>query len=151
MLLVTRVFFLSPNGGGTFYSNEYQFSFEKYSTKLQEAYSMLTRYHNVVPYQFCVQTMIDGMQVSKALIIDMANAHVLENLLGYWLGSVSYMSAKAAIQFPPRLVGGSKRKGDYRISKFDSKRGRSGGRGRGHGRGRGGHHSGSNKNDPDNG
>ena len=91
------------------------------------------------------------MQVSKELIIDMAKAHVLENLLGDWLGFVSYLSAKVAIQFPSRSGGGIKIKGDRRISKFDSKRGRGGGReksrrwGRG---GNGGNHYGSNRNDP---
>ena len=93
------------------------------------------------------------MQVSNALTIDMAKAHVLENLLGDCLGSVSYMSAKVAIQFPPRSGVWIKRKGDLRISKFDSKRGRGGGRGRGHGRGCGGcvvHHSGSNRYNPAN-
>ena len=89
VLLATRVVSLSPNGGGTFYSNEYQLSFEKYSTKLEEAYYTLTRYHNVVPAQFRVQRMRDGMQVSNTLNIDMTKAHVIDNLLGYWLGSVS--------------------------------------------------------------
>ena len=94
------------------------------------------------------------MQVSNALTIDMAKAHVLENLLGDCLGSVSYMSAKVAIQFPSRSGGGNNIKGDRRISKFDSKRGRGGGReksrrwGRG---GNGGNHYGSNRNDPANG
>ena len=34
VLLAERVVSLNPNGGGGFYSNEYQFSFEKCSTKL---------------------------------------------------------------------------------------------------------------------
>ena len=63
----------------------------------------------------------------------MANDHVLENLLGYWLGSVYYMSANMEIQFPPRPGGGIKRKSDSRISKFDSKRGCGGDIGRVHG------------------
>ena len=94
------------------------------------------------------------MQVSNALTIYMAKARVLDHLLGDCLGSVSYMSSKVEIQFFPRSVGGIKRKGDRRISKFDSKRGRDGGRGGGRGRGRGGrggHHSGSKSHDPDNG
>ena len=61
VLLATRVVSLSPNSGGIFYSNEYQFSFEKYSNKLKELYSMLTRYHNVLSAQFCVQRMLNGM------------------------------------------------------------------------------------------
>ena len=61
LLLATRVVSISPNGGGVFYRNEYQFSFEKYSTKLQEAYSTLTGYQNVLPAQFCVQRMLNGM------------------------------------------------------------------------------------------
>ena len=94
------------------------------------------------------------MQASNALTIDMAKSCVLYNLLIYCLGSVYYMSEKVKIQFPPRLGGGNKRKGGRRISKFDSNIGRGGGRGRGRGWGRGvcgGHHSGSNKHNPDNG
>ena len=82
-MLKTRVVYLSTNCGGTFYRNEYQFSFEKYSTNLQEAYYKLTRYHNFVTAQFCVKRMLDRMQVSNALNIDMDKAHVLENILGY--------------------------------------------------------------------
>ena len=73
---------------------------------MQEAYSTLTCYHNVVPYQFCGQRMLDGMQVSNALNINMAKAHVLDNLLGDWLWSVSYMYTKVAIKFLPRLLVG---------------------------------------------
>ena len=73
------------------------FSFENYITNLQEAYSTLTRYQNVVPAQFCVQRMLEGMQVSNTLTIDIAKAHVLENLSGDWLGSDPYKSAKVAI------------------------------------------------------
>ena len=64
------------------------------------------------------------------------------------------MSTNVEIQFLPRSVGGSKRKGDLRISKFDSKRRHGGGRVRGHGQGcggRGAHHSSSNRHDPYNG
>ena len=103
VLLATMVVSLSPNSGVTFYINDYQLSFGKYRNNLQEAYYTLTRYQNVVPAQFCVQRILDGMQVSNALTIVMANALVLDNLLGYWLVSVSYMSANVAIQFPPRL------------------------------------------------
>ena len=154
VLLATRVLSLIPNGGEELYSNEYQFSFEKYSAKLQEAYSTLTRYQNFVPAQFCVQRMLDGIQVSNVLTIDMAKGHVLDNILADWLGSVSYMSAKVEIQFLPRLGGGRNRKDDYRIYKLYSNRRRGRGRGRGHRQvrgGRNGHHSGSNRNDPDNG
>ena len=41
------------------------------------------------------------MQVSNTLTVDISKAHVLDNLLEYWLGSVSYMSTKVEIQFPP--------------------------------------------------
>ena len=84
----------------------------------------------------------------------MEKDHVLENIFGDWLGSIYCMSAKVAIQFPSRSGGGSKRKGDHRISKFDSKRGSVGiirrGRSQGCG-GHGGHHAGSNRHDPTNG
>ena len=50
----TRVFSLSPNCRGVLYRNEFPLSFNKYSTKMQEAYSTLTCYHNVVPDQFHV-------------------------------------------------------------------------------------------------
>ena len=58
---------------------------------------MLTCYHNVVPAQFCAQRMLDVMQVYNALTIDMAKAHVLDNLLVDCLGYVSYISFKVVI------------------------------------------------------
>ena len=105
---------------------------------------MLICYQKIVSPQFPVQRMLDGMHVSNALTIYMAKAHVLDNILGDWMGSVSYIFSKVAIQLPPWSGGGIKRKGDRRISKFDSKIGSgiSRGKGRGRGRGgRGGHHS----------
>ena len=99
-----------------------------------------------------MQRMLDGMQISNALPIDMAKAHVPENILGDWLRSVSYMFTKVAIQFPPRSGVGSNQKGDSRISKIDPKRGCGGGRGRGCGWGRGGcvgHNPVSERHDPD--
>ena len=107
----------------------------------------MTCYHNVVPSQFPMQIMMDGMQESNALTIYMAKAHILDNLLEDWLGSVSYMSTNMEIQFNSRSGRGGKRKGDHRISKLKSKRECGGGRGKGHERGhggRGGHHFGSN-------
>ena len=154
VLLANIVVSLNPNDRGGFCSNEYQLTFKKYSTKLQEAYYILARYYNFVPAQFPMHRMLDGMQISNALTIDMAKSRVLENILGYFLGSVSYMSDKVVIQFPPSSGGGSKCKGDCRISKFNSNIGRGGGRGKCHGRGigcHGGHHSGSDRQDPANG
>ena len=133
VFLATRVVYLSPNVGGVLYINEYQFSFEKYIIKLQEAYSTLTRYQNVLPAQFRVQRMLDRMQLSNALTIDINKARVLDNLLEDCLSSISYMSSKVKIQFPPRSGGGIERKGDRRIPTFYFKRVRGGGRGRGRG------------------
>ena len=93
------------------------------------------------------------MQVSNALTIDMTKSHFIDNILGDWLGSVSYMYVKMVIQFLTRLGGGIKSKVDHRIFKLDSKRGCGGGRGRGNGRGRGvrgDHHYISNSLDPAN-
>ena len=81
LFLASRFFSLLPNDRGALYRNEYQLSFEKYSTKFQEGYSMLTRYQNFVPAHFRVQRMLDGLQVSNALTIDMAKYHVIDNLL----------------------------------------------------------------------
>ena len=64
------------------------------------------------------------------------------------------MYAKVEIQFPPWSGGGIKLKGDRRIFKLDSNRGRVGVRERGRGRGRGDrgdHHSVYNRHDPSNG
>ena len=111
---------------------------------MQEAYYTLTHYQDVIPAQFFLQRMLDGMQLANALTIDTEKAHVIDNILLDWLGYVSYMSAKAAIQFPPRSGGCIKCKGDLRISKLYSKRGGGGGRGRGRCQGsgvRGGCHS----------
>ena len=126
----------------------------KYSTKLQEAYYTLTRYQFPPPTPLLVQSILDVMKATNALTIDMAKAHVLDNLLEDWMGSISYISAKVAIQFPPRSIGGSKRKGYCRISKFDYKIRRDIGRvrGRGQGRGRpGDHHYSCDRHDPVNG
>ena len=62
---------------------------------------MLNHYHNFLPSQFHVHRMLDGMQVSNALNIDMAKASVIDILLVDWVGSVSYMPAKVEIQPPP--------------------------------------------------
>ena len=77
--------------------------------------------------------MPDGMQLSNALTIDINKARVLDNLLEDCLSSISYMSSKVKIQFPPRSGGGIERKGDRRIPTFYFKRVRGGGRGRGRG------------------
>ena len=138
---------------GGFYSNEYQFSFDKYSTKLKEAYSTLTLYQNYVQSQFHVKRILGGIQVENALNIDVAKVHLLESILVFWLGFVFYMSVKVAIQLPPSSGVWSNLKGDCRVSKFYSKRGRWGGRGRCRGRVRGvygGNHSGSDRHDPSN-
>ena len=98
--------------------------------------------------------MLDRIQVANVLNIDMVKARILYNLLGDWMGSLSYMDAKVEIQFPPSSGEEGKRKGDHRISKFDSKRGCGGDRGRDSGQergGLGGHHYVSDKHDPDNG
>ena len=60
-LLVTSVVSISTNNRGTLYRNEYQFSFEKYITKLQEACSTLTCYHNCFTSKFLVQRMLYDM------------------------------------------------------------------------------------------
>ena len=79
---------------------------------MQEAYSTLTSYYNVLPAQFHLQRIPDGIQISNALIIKMAKAHVLDNILVDWLVSISYISVKVAIRIPPGSGGGTKRKGD---------------------------------------
>ena len=45
------------------------------------------------------------MQKANSLTIDMAKDHVLDNILGDWLGSVSYVSSKVTIKSPPRSGG----------------------------------------------
>ena len=80
--------------------------------------------------------------------------HVIDNILGDWLGSISYMSAKVAIKPPQSSGGWSKHKGDTRIYKFDLKRGCDGYIGIYHRKGCGsrrGHHYISNRHEPANG
>ena len=89
---------------------------------------MLTRYQNIFLAQLCVHKTIDVMQVEKSLTIDMAKACAIEDVLVDWLVSVSYMFAKLEIQLLPRLGGVGKRKSDRKIFKFESNRGRGGGR-----------------------
>ena len=82
--------------------------------------------------------MLDRMQTSTTLTINMAKAYVLDNLLDDWLGSVPYMSSKVTIQFSPRSDVTKCKSDTYRISKAGRGRGGGGqGRGRGHGNGGG--------------
>lgn len=156
VLKATRITSLSSNEGGLFYSNEYHYSFTKYSTQLQEAYRVLKHNNNEVPAAMKVRRMMDGVTVQGNHIeIALAKDFISNNLLDDWDAAVSHMSTKLAIVFPPKS-GSGKRK-DFsgrRISETTRGRGRGrfGGRGRGGaregGRGRG---RGNERHDPRNG
>ena len=43
--------------------------------------------------------MLDGINASNIIVID--KSHVINNLLGNWMGAVQYMSIKIILEFPP--------------------------------------------------
>ena len=145
VVLATRTISLDPSGGGIFYSNEYAYTFEKYYTRLFEAYNVIERYQFGHAPQAKVQRLLDGIKVPNTPItIAMAKNHVLDNYLADWRAAVSYMATKIAIQFPPRSSGHKRKQYDRKASEAKTGgRGRGGrggrfGRGGGRGRGRGG-------------
>lgn len=138
-----RIISTSSHGGGAVYTNEYSYSFEKYSTKLQMAYRVLAIYENDVPTAMRVHRLLEGMNVQgNPVHVEMAKAHITDNLKNDWDKAVSYMSAKLSIVFPPKTSGTKRKDGPRRISEVGHNRGRGRGRGRGgrggRGRGRGG-------------
>ena len=150
ILLSTRIISLDQNQGGAFFQDEYMYSFEKYITALQQAFTTIERYRNATAPETMVQRMIDGIRVQNSLVLTMAKEHVINTFMGDWLGAVSHMSMKVASHFPPRAAG--KRKGgDHRkVSAADRKGGRGRGRrnnDRGGQGGRGGRNGGARGND----
>lgn len=138
----TRIVSTDPARGGAFYTNEYNFSFDKYSTKLQQAYRVLKISGMDTPSNLRVQRLLDGITVQgKPFELTIGMDYVSNNYLDDWDAAVSHMSTKIAKVFPARYSAGTKRK-DFsgrRISEANRGRGRGRGRfdGRG-GRGRGG-------------
>ena len=56
--------------------------------------------------------MLDGIRVMNKIILTMVKEHVLNTMMGDWLGATSYMSTKVAVQFLPCLNGKWKARGD---------------------------------------
>ena len=136
LILASKALSLDATKGGTFYTNEYTFSFDKYATKLLRGYAVMERYRNAVAPETKVERLLAGINVTSAPIIMNAKEYIEDHLLGDWLAAVDYMSTKVTKQFPPKSTSGHKRK--ERLAAEVGTSGRGSGRGRG--RGRGGRH-----------
>ena len=127
ILLSPRIISLDHNSGGAFYQDEYMYSFEKYITALQQAFTTIERYRNATAPETMVQRMLNGIRVQNSLVLTMTKEHVINTFMGDWLGAISHISIKVASHFPPRAAG-NRKGGDHRkISAAERK----GGRGRG--------------------
>ena len=79
-----------PNEGGLSYQNEYSgFTFLKYSTKLYDAYEVISRYLNKTAPETMVERMLKGILITDSVIITMAKSHVMDTFLSDWPGAVS--------------------------------------------------------------
>ena len=96
ILLSTRIISLDQNAGGAFYQDEYMYSFEKYITALQQAYTTIERYRNATASETMVQWMLDGIRVQSSLILMMAKEHITNTFMGNWPGALAHMSIKVA-------------------------------------------------------
>lgn len=154
VILANRIISLAASDGGAFYTNEYNFSFDKYATKLQMAYRVLKMNGNEVPCMMRVQRLLDGITVQGSPVeLTLGKDHIVNHLLNDWDGAVSHMSTKVAKVFPARHAGGKRKEfSGRRISEANRGRGRGRGRfdGRG-GRGRGGRGGRGGRHDPDKG
>ena len=109
------------------------YTFEKYITPLQQAYTTITRYQNATAPETMVQRMLDGIRVQSSLVLTMEKEHVLNTLMGGWLGAVAHMSTKVAANFPP-WAARKRKKWDHRQILAAGKSGcQKGGQNKGHG------------------
>lgn len=92
------------------YRNEFTFSFEKYATKLKQAYTILEKHGQPHAKKTQVKRLHDGMNVSNNVEISIAKSKMLDDYREDFNGAVTYMSLKVAEIFP-RDSEGSRRKG----------------------------------------
>ena len=75
-------YFVALSRGGVFYTNEYNFSFDMYATKLLRGYAVMERYRNAVAPETKVERLLAGINVASAPIIVNAKEHIEDHLLG---------------------------------------------------------------------
>ena len=82
LILATKALSLDANKGGTFYTNKYTFSFNKYATKLLRGYAVMERYRNAVAPETKVERLLAGINVASAPIIMNVKEYIKDHLLG---------------------------------------------------------------------
>lgn len=83
------------------YDNEYVYSFEQYTTDLQQAYTTYEQNNQAYPDREKVKRMIKEIHVSH-FEIGVAKVTVTDQYGDNWTDAVNYMASKIAKAFPPR-------------------------------------------------
>ncbi len=100
-----------PNGA--FYKNEQTFSFEKYATRLRQAYTTLAICRQPFAEATMVRRLYDGILITNNTQMELAKAYILDHCNDDFNKAVSYMSSKVNLAFPPQNLitglGGHKR------------------------------------------
>lgn len=141
VMLSEGVISLGPEG--VFYKNEYIYSFEKYITKLRQAYTILGQHRQLVSPTTMVKRLYDGVRVQNNKIIDIAKENMLDLHRHDFEGAVAYLSSKVTQAFPPKEIDKKRGRSESRYRKISESKssrtqnGRGGRDGRG-GRGGGG-------------
>lgn len=127
------------------YTNERHFSFDAYTTKLQEAFTTYEAVGQPYPDRQKVRHMIDRMNVYNNTKIAIAKEHVIDNFGTDWINAVNFMKTKVVQAFPNANSDDKRRSSRYINETNAGGRGRGRGsrggrftRGGGRGRGRGG-------------
>ena len=70
--------------------------------KNQQAYTIIAKYINETAPETMVQRMLYGIRFQGDMAIAMTKNHITNNMMKYWIGSVSYMSTKTNMELPPQ-------------------------------------------------
>ena len=129
----------SSKGGGAHWSNEHTYTFDKYSTNLHKAFTIIQKYRNATAPETMVQRLLDGIR-NEETELKIAKRHVRDNLMGDWHKAVNYLSTVVSELYPNSGTRQGKRKALAHARRV-SKAARGGGHGGRDGRGgRGGRH-----------
>ena len=86
------------------YKNEATYPFEKYATRLKQAYTTLEKHGQGIIPQRQVKTLCDGIQVPNSVEMTVAKQHMLDSLRTDFTAAVNYMSLKIAETFPAAVA-----------------------------------------------
>ena len=89
------------------------YTFEAHFTSMQPVYITIKRYRNTTAPETMVQRMLDDIRVTSSLFLTMVKEHVLNSLMGDWLGATAHMLIKVGVHFPPGVTGKWKKGGDF--------------------------------------